>query len=332
MTITVQQTSGGLSERQLAQFDEQGFLLVEDLVKAADMQPLFEDYEQVLERLCAQLLAAGKITSMYTGLPFAERYLEVCRETGRVYAQNFNISYPPLTDANTPANQSDAVFKWLCHEKILNAVESLIGPEIELSPVGNMRAKPPERILTSLTEDDNKRHGIYRQTPWHQDNGIVTEDADATDMLTVWIPLTDAPVEAGCLEVIPGSHHGELLTHCPLTGELIIPDKLLPTQQPVALPMKPGDALFLHRRLCHHSLRNVGNTVRWSCDLRYQPAGQPSGRGLPSFLVRSRANPEAVVRDYDQWRATWQQARASLIAGTGPPRWNRWSADAVICA
>ena len=33
-------------------------------------------------------------------------------------------------------------------------------------------------------------------------------------MLTVWFPLMDTDAENGCLQVIPGSHRGEVLTHC----------------------------------------------------------------------------------------------------------------------
>ena len=34
-------------------------------------------------------------------------------------------------------------------------------------------------------------------------------------MLTVWFPLMDASEENGCLQVVPGSHEGKVLTHCP---------------------------------------------------------------------------------------------------------------------
>jgi len=75
------------------------------------------------------------------------------------------------------------------------------------------------------------RRGLFRATPWHQDNGVVTAAADETNMLTVWFSITDAPVEACCLQIIPGSHRAGLLCHCPdANGELTIPQRLLPPQ------------------------------------------------------------------------------------------------------
>ena len=69
---------------------------------------------------------------------------------------------------------------------------------------------------------------IYGATPWHQDSGVVNASADDTDMLTVWFPLMDTDVENGCLQVIPGSHRGEVLTHCGGVQGLNIPSTILP--------------------------------------------------------------------------------------------------------
>ena len=47
-------------------------------------------------------------------------------------------------------------------------------------------------------------------------------------MLTVWFPLMDTDAENGCLQVIPGSHRGEVLTHCGGVQGLNIPSTILP--------------------------------------------------------------------------------------------------------
>jgi len=93
-----------------------------------------------------------------------------------------------------------------------------------------------KRIIPNANERESRR-GLFRATPWHQDNGVVTKDADDTNMLTVWFSVTDAPVEAGCLQVIPGGHREQLLCHCPdENGELTIPNRLLPAPKPPPLP------------------------------------------------------------------------------------------------
>ena len=323
-----------LTREQLSLYREQGFVVARGMLGAADFAPLLREYEGVLARLCESLARVGEISRDYAELPFAERFLAMCRETGKAFPRHFSFVLPRGgVRADTPIWLGDAVFGILTHSRILDAVESLIGPEIAVSPVGNVRVKPPEKLLARVGEE--RSSGLVGVTPWHQDNGVVAEEADDTDMITVWFPLTDAPIESGCLQVAPQSHRAGLACHCPSdNGELTVPTSLLPEREPLPLPMRAGDVLFLHRRLLHSALPNVGATVRWSFDLRYMPTGQPSGReAFPSFVARSRRDPRAVVSDPQQWRGLWEAARAQMIENPDAPwRWNRWRADAALCA
>jgi ectoine hydroxylase-related dioxygenase (phytanoyl-CoA dioxygenase family) len=155
-------------------------------------------------------------------------------------------------------------------------------------------------------------------------------------MLTVWFSLTDAPLEAGCLKVLPRSHRTGLLSHCPqkVTGRLQIPDKLLPDPDGfLPLPMKRGDVLLMHRLTCHGSLPNHSDSVRWSMDLRYHPVGQATGRAaFPGFVARSRAHPETELRDAEVWARMWHEARRALAEASDPVRFNRWDPKAAVCA
>ena len=56
-------------------------------------------------------------------------------------------------------------------------------------------------------------------TPWHQDQGVITAEADESDIITVWFPLRDASERHGCLAVAPKSHVDGLVQHCPATRE-----------------------------------------------------------------------------------------------------------------
>ena len=324
-----------MSAEAMRQFERDGYCLAEGLLSPDDFAPVVADCGRTLDGICKELRAKGKMQNDYADLPFAERYANITRDTGGVFAQHFTIALPQQhIRPDTPIFLAASVFSLLTHPKLLNAVEDFIGPEIAVSPVGNVRIKPPEKMMAAASSRKERR-GLFRATPWHQDNGVITEDGDSTPMLTVWFPISDAPVEAGCLQVVPGSHRRDLLCHCPdVNGELSIPDKLLPKQKPIPIPMRAGDVLFLHRRLCHASLANVGEGVRWSFDLRYIPANMNSGRELfPTFIARSRRHPESVLTSPDQWAELWLNARARL-ANRAPPRehWNRWRADAAPCA
>ena len=224
---------------------------------------------------------------------------------------------------------------------LLDAVESLIGPEIYSNPVQHVRIKPPEHLLPK-NQDGNP---VLGATIWHQDHGVVTEEADDTEMLTVWFSLQDAPVEKGPLYVVPRSHKQGLLTHCPnyqgngpkFAGAEQIPEKLFAAGEAIPLPVKRGDVIFLTRHTVHGSLSNESQDVRWSFDLRYNPTGQPTGRSMfPGFVARSRSNPSSELRDAEEWNRLWLEARAHMArinqGGQHEVRFRRWQAGHPQCA
>lgn len=150
-------------------------------------------------------------------------------------------------------------------------------------------------------------------------------------MLKVWIPMTEATVENGCLIVVPGSQDGELARHCftdTKTG--IRTEALLPGAIP--LSMEPGDVLFLDKMTMHCSGPNKNDAVRWSFDLRYVPMGKPTGRDwYPGFVARSRANPEFELKDAKVWGKSWKEAEERL-AKYGSPISYRWDSEDPMCA
>ena len=258
------------------------------------------------------------INSPYSDLPFTQRFERVATEAGAAgvgWIQYFDFSLPlGNVRADSPIHLSEAVFNLVSNPELLDAVEAIIGPEILLNPIHHVRLKPRETLVP-----EHLRGGLTSRTAWHQDQGVTLPEADATNLLTVWLPVTEATVENGCLCVIPGSHRAGLATHCPGTGtdkQLRIPDLLL-EGTPVPVPMRPGSILFLHRLTEHSSLSNQSDGIRWSFDLRYQPVGQPTGRPVfPDFVVRSQVQPDSVVRDWHAWADAWVEARGHAQPGS----------------
>jgi len=101
----------------------------------------------------------------------------------------------------------------------------------------------------------------------------------------------------------------------------------------VALPMHPGDLLFIDKMTLHNSLANTSKEIRISFDLRYNPVGQPTGRGaFPGFVARSQSAPHTELHDAAQWARMWENARQELADAPALKAFNRWSADAPVCA
>jgi hypothetical protein len=325
-------TRAGLDSSRLERLDRDGYLPVHGVFDAAvDLQPVIDEYEGVLDRLASHLVALGEIEDPASDLPFAERYMHIVASTGRTHAQWFDPALPQAdVRIDTPLWTGPALFGLLTNPRLLDVVESVIGSEIYANPVQHVRIKPPESLVDRGAAKGQHHLG---PTSWHQDNGVVTPDADDSDILTVWIPLTVATIAHGCLTVVPGSHSGGIFTHCPGDAAgLEIPESALARDGAVPVPLSPGDLLLLHRRTAHASLSNISNEIRWSLDLRFNPIGQPTGRSVhPGFVARSRRDPSQELRNPAAWAAQWEDAR-SRLAIDGTFRYNRWDGDAPACA
>jgi hypothetical protein len=90
-------------------------------------------------------------------------------------------------------------FRWAwdlsTHPRLLNCLEQLVGPDIVLKS---------SRIFYK-----HGRSAAY--VGWHQDG--VTERLEDSHSPAVWLGLTAATVENGCLRVVPRSHHLGLVEH-----------------------------------------------------------------------------------------------------------------------
>lgn len=322
-----------LTAQQLQHFQEEGYLLVEGLFDpVADLDPIIDEYKGVLNNLAQDLYETGEISSTYDEFPFGQRVCQIYGESGEIHAQYFDFSLPQgNVSHDTPLWVGPAVFNAITNPRLLDAVEAIVGPEIYSNPVQHVRIKPPEHLVPKDAETGEAKLGA---TNWHQDNGVILPEADESNILTVWFSLLDAPVESGCLQVIPRSHLQGIRDHCPAGyGGLEIPRQLLEMEAAIPVPTRRGDALFLHKRTCHASLSNVSDNIRWSFDLRYNPIGQATGRGIfPGFVARSQSAPASELHDADAWAQLWYDTRHNMAETQYSKEFNRWRADAPACA
>jgi phytanoyl-CoA hydroxylase len=122
--------------------------------------------------------------------------------------------------------------------------------------------------------------------PWHQDGGVLwglSRDPE----LQVWVALDDAPREAGCVEVIPGTHRGGLAT--PLGG--MIPAAVTGSAgadaRAVPVPAHAGDVLLIHNHVWHRSGLNRTGRPRRAVTICYMSA--------EVRCLRKRSRPRSFV-------------------------------------
>lgn len=316
-----------LSAAQLEFFDQYGYLVVEDVLdQTTILDPVRREYAVLLDNLIAEWQATGALGHMPEGLDFYGK-LKFCYEAGCDWFQPMDISLPgDAVQPDTPMHFGPAVFDMLTNKRLLDIAECLIGPEITSNPIQHVRLKPP---VPDLRHDEVRAH--VAATDWHQDRGVAHDEADATDMITVWIAVSDATEENGCLQVIPQSKGAKLLPHCAKT-QTAIADGFIDLAKAKPLPVRSGGVVIFHPLTAHSSLNNNSDKFRWSFDIRFNKTGQPTGRGhFPEFIARSAANPSSELKEWQVWRSMWEAARTNLADKSHIPI-HRWTSDAPYCA
>lgn len=281
----IEKAGGSLTSEQLETYDREGYIVLDILLTEEDRAPAVEALQQKVSSIADDLVANGLVENKLENEPFGTRLARL---------------FDGLTDDDFLKygrgwrDRNPGLYAFMRNPKILDAVESHIGPEIFANPVYNVRPKVP-RVAAGAV-------------PWHQDKSY-WPDANANPVITVWIPLVDSTHENGCLHVIPRTHKRRAVKHGAETysgtGYLEIHSDYLQEhkREIIALPMAAGSAVFFNDRLIHSSTPNNSHSVRWSLDLRYQPRDQdPMLQHGLGFLARSRQHPELVVNRED-WLA-----------------------------
>jgi hypothetical protein len=164
------------------------------------------------------------------------------------------------------------------HPAVLDAVEDIIGPDI---------------LLFHLSVWPKNAHDPA-YVSWHQDATYF--GLDPSTQVTAWVALSDAPVEAGCMEVVPGSHklgqlhHGEdHKDHIMLSkGQTI--DVPFDHSKTEFMPVQAGQMSLHDTFLVHNSRPNNSDHRRVGLGFSYIPASSRcrSSVRLTATLVRGR--------------------------------------------
>jgi non-heme Fe2+,alpha-ketoglutarate-dependent halogenase len=159
--------------------------------------------------------------------------------------------------------KSHLLFTWLNdlirHERILDAVEDVIGPDILCWGTSFFIKEPHNPAFVS----------------WHQDSTYW--GLDPADIVTAWVALSDSTTENGAMRVMPGSHTMAQVPH----RDTFRSDNLLSRGQEVmvdvdetkaaTLTLAAGEMSLHHVRLIHGSEPNPSGQRRIGFAIRYLP-------------------------------------------------------------
>jgi hypothetical protein len=278
-----------LTQEQKETYRELGVLVVNDALTDEDVQPVITEIEDWISERADTLLQDGKIEDLCEDEPFDKRFAKLLVQSGDVTNGMDIMHY-----------RGKAIFDFMRNENLLDVIEGIVGPEITCNPIQHVRAKPPV-----IDGNASWAGGV----PWHQDAGVMMEEAEGSNIVTCWLPLGDSTIEMGCLEALPGvTEDIGYLTHQKEGGTMIVPD-LMPDSEPMMLECHRGDVILLSRFTPHRSQPNKSDRCRWSLDLRFQTTGHHTGRTAhPEFIVRSKKSPDTVLTDHQAWCDLWVDA------------------------
>ena len=154
-----------------------------------------------------------------------------------------------------------------------------------------------------------RRNDVRMETPdsaplpgdWRQD---IVHHLGSKNAIAFWIPLTEATVEAGSLEVIPGSHRSGVFPFhytgkgSPRPDASLAPSETAlnddPTESGITIEAKPGDLMIYSQFLLHRQSPNRSGHMHWSVQIRHADgfdddfieAGHPCGDETNIFQTR----------------------------------------------
>ncbi len=175
-------------------------------------------------------------------------------------------------------SKSYLLFDWadtlVHHPKVLDAVEDIIGPDI--------------LVYHSTTWIKEPKTPAF--VHWHQDGAYFF--LDPHEHVTAWVALSECPVEAGPIRVIPGSHRLGTFEHQDDPGQWNMIKRgqgifdRFDDEEGTLMPLHAGEMSLHHTNVVHSSSGNNASDRRIGIGISFIPTRvRPLGEVTPSALL-----------------------------------------------
>lgn len=168
---TMIQPTFQLSRDQIDHFHQEGFLAVDALTDAEDVERLRRSYDRIFQQ------RAGRDEGNQFDLAGTD---EEGKEAVLPQILNPAKYAPEMNESRLLVNAT-------------KLVQALYGPEATCS-IAHAIFKPAR---------------IGAATPWHQDAAYWDAWKDYPSNVGIWVPLQEATLENGCMQFVPGSHRSQ---------------------------------------------------------------------------------------------------------------------------
>ena len=210
-----------LNQIQIDQFHRDGYLVIENVLNQEELLGLRTQLETWVDE----------------SRDFQEAYGETIDGRSRfdVDPTDHSSDHPALRRVSSPTEISDAYFETAIHSNMAEMAGELIGGSGTRFHHSKVNAKLPHTATT---------------VKWHQDFPFTPHTND--DMITALLMVGEVTQDNGPLQVIPGSHKGELYNHWQngrFTGKVEDDVEAKACQDFVSCIGPAGSVCFMHTRL-----------------------------------------------------------------------------------
>lgn len=230
-----------LSTEQIATYQENGFLVIENFLDAQELEAWRETTEEAVHQRLESLQKEGYRADIHTNQGNPEDY----------YAQVF-VQCVKLAETH------DGMRKTIFDPRLGEMAASLAG-------VDGIRVWHDQALF---------KQPFGNPTGWHLDNPYWS--FSSRDAISLWVALDDATLGNGCLYYIPGSQKTATYNNSGIgmnIGDLF---KLYPDWRKidsVACPCPAGSAVFHSGLTAHGAGANMTNRPRRAMTCAYMPDG-----------------------------------------------------------
>ena len=261
-----------LTEEQIAFYRENGYVVVPGLLTP----PEAAAYRQETHELMVRLSAIRNIDATWG----SAKDIAGGAQTQLLHCHDVQF-------------QSAAFARLIVDDRLTGVAADLIGPNVQLHHTKAF-VKPPEK---------------GSPFPLHQDAPFFPHDRHS--MIAVILHFDDAPLEKGCVRVLPGSHKNGILPHEPAGGWHLDPARY-PVDGATPIPAKAGDALFFSYLTVHGSGINESAEARTTLLVQMRDPTDP-----PTVRTHESRGQGMMLRGIDPSCATTKPS--SEQAATPPP-------------
>lgn len=248
-----------LTQEQRAFYEENGYVLVAGLLGRDEAQEPRAEAHALISRLSAHADLEATWGS-------AREMVGQATRTRLLHRHNVEFC-------------SAAFHRLILDERLTSVAADIIGsPNVQLHHT-KLFVKPPEE---------------GSPFPMHQDYPFFPHARHS--MIAAILHFDDAPLEKGCLRIVPGSHKLGPLAH-ESSGSWHLPFEQYPLESAVPCPARAGDVLFFSYLTIHGSGLNVSQKAR------------------TTLLVQMR-DPDDSPTD----EGNWEPGQGLMLRGVAPAR------------